>query len=99
MNEIAAAQTNASSGFSANLAQSLSKTGAWEKAAGAAGTKLNTIESQLISELSKADPDEGKVQKLEIMYKRAQRVYEIIRELINSMHETLMRGIQSLRIG
>lgn len=99
MNEIETVSTYTSTDFSASLSRNLLETGAWERAAGTAGGKLNSIEAQLIGELSRADPDEGKVQKLEIMYKRAQRIYEIIRELISSMHETMMRGIQSLRVG
>ena len=99
VNEISPATNSLTSSLSGSIQENLAATGKWEKTAAAAGEQLDSIETQLLNELSKADPDEGKVQKLEITYKRAQRVYETIRELISSMHETMMRGIQALRAG
>lgn len=95
---------------SGSLAQSLinglRQSGEEEAAAGAVSNQLENIEDQLLKELSKpekaqngvAGRDEGKIEVLQVKYKRAMRMYEALQTVLRNAHEIMMRAIQNMRV-
>jgi len=61
---------------------------------------LYNIESKLLNQLSLPEEkrDQGLIEKLQVKYKRAMRVYEMMQELMRNAHEVMMRVIHNFRV-
>ena len=98
--------TVSSGSLAQSLINGLSRSGQEENAAGAVANQLENIEDQLLKELAKPEKDsqgnkvrdEGKIEVLQVKYKRAMRMYEALQQVLRNAHEIMMRAIQNLRL-
>jgi hypothetical protein len=67
------------------------------KASADAGMNLKSAESKLLSAIESGD--EMAIQKAQILYNKALRVFAALNEMIKNAHEMMMSVIRNLRIG
>lgn len=105
-NEVTSTYSWGNETLAQSIGQNMKTNGQDERVAKRISTELDNIENQLLDELSKPEKDSkgnqvrdsGKIEELQVRYRRALRLYEVMQELMRNGHEILMRAIQSLRV-
>jgi len=92
--------TIAAHSLPSTVAQNLKSEGRDEQLARKASASLQSIENQLLEELSKPDDakNQNKIQALQIKYQRALRFYEVLSTMMKNAHDVLMSVIRNLRL-
>ena len=83
------------------IAYNLQSNGQDERVAAKAASSLESIENDLLTELSKPDDakNQNKIQQLQIKYQRALRFYEAFSTMMKNAHDTMMNVIRNMRLG
>jgi hypothetical protein len=83
------------------IAYNLQNNGQDERVAAKAASSLESIENNLLTELSKPDDakNQNKIQQLQIRYQRALRFYEAFSTMMKNAHDTMMSVIRNMRLG